>query len=91
MSLLAVQDEASPDLFLLIWGILAAALGGVFSSRRGSARMRALVVEGLERSPRQQSRDRSVPSQRFLRIVGAFVVVGGLAAVPVSLVMMIRG
>lgn len=91
MSLLAVQNEASPDVFLLIWGILAVALGGVFSSRRGSARIRALVMEGLERSPRQQSQARSVPPQRVVRIVGALFVVCGLVAVPMSLVMMTRG
>lgn len=91
MSLLAVQNEASPDLFLLVWGILAVALGGVFSSRCGSARMPAIVVEGLAQSPRRQNPARSVPSQRFVRIVGAFSVVGGFAAVPVSLVLMTRG
>lgn len=91
MSFLAVQNEAPPALFLLIWGLLAVALGGLFSTRRGSARMRALVVEGLERSPRQQTRVRSVPSQGFVRIVGAFIAVGGLTAVPVTLVMMNRG
>ncbi|MFB7341142.1 hypothetical protein ACFCZ6_13885 [Streptomyces hydrogenans] len=91
MLLLAGQtDPATGSVFLLIWGLVVILVGGTFATKRGAAGVRALVVNGLERKSRQQAEVRSV-SEGFVRIVGGFMAVCGMVAVPVSVVMLARG
>lgn len=87
---LLVRVVLPPVLFLLIWGLLAIVMGGVFARKRGAAAMRELVASRLERSPGQQAKARTAP-EGLVRSIGGFVAVCGLVTVPVSLVMMARG
>ncbi|WP_371097768.1 hypothetical protein [Streptomyces sanglieri] len=90
MLFLAGQTEPSPGPFLLVWGLLVIVTGGTIATKRGSSRMRSIVVNGLERNPRQQDKARAV-SLGFMRSVGGVLAVCGLVAVPTALVMMARG
>ncbi|WSX32518.1 hypothetical protein OG520_38520 [Streptomyces sp. NBC_00984] len=91
MLLLASQnDPAAGGVFLLIWGLVVIFVGGAFATERGAAGIHTLIVNGLERNPRQQAKARAVP-EGFLRFVGGFLAICGMVAVPVSVVMMTRG
>lgn len=91
MLLLAGQsDPAAGGVFLLVWGIGATFMGGVFATKRGAAGIHALIANGLEGNPRQQAKARTMPVS-FLRRVGGCMAIFGMVAVPVSVVMLTRG
>ncbi|MGW2088909.1 hypothetical protein [Streptomyces sp. NPDC001880] len=91
MLLLASQnDSAAGGVFLLVWGVVVIFVGGALVTERGAAGIHALIVNGLERNPRQQAKARAVP-EGFLRFVGGFLAICGMVAVSVSLVMTTRG
>ncbi|MFG3531381.1 hypothetical protein ACGF8B_32300 [Streptomyces sp. NPDC047917] len=84
------SDAAAGAVFLLVWGLVAIVFGGAFATKRGAAGIRSLIVNGLERVPRQQAESRAV-SEGFVRFVGGFLAICGMVAVPVSVVMLTCG
>ncbi|MEU6403037.1 hypothetical protein [Streptomyces sp. NPDC046985] len=89
MVTIAGQDGPSPTPFLLIWGVVALALGGALATRGVSERFRAFIVEGLASKPGYQGRARSM-SLGFPRFIGGVFMVCGMVAIPVSIAMMVR-
>ncbi|MEU5436078.1 hypothetical protein AB0G73_22245 [Streptomyces sp. NPDC020719] len=89
MNALAGQPGHGPAAFLLVWGMGATVFGAAVASERGSDRLRGLVLNGLAGNPEQQARARAVP-RAFVRGLGVFFAVAGLAAVLSSVAMLVR-
>lgn len=83
------NDPAAGAVFLLLWGLGGIIVGGAFATKRGAAAIRALVVNGLAQKSRKQAE--AAASEGFLRLIGGFLVICGIVAVPVSLGMLTRG
>ncbi|MFF3624797.1 hypothetical protein [Streptomyces sp. NPDC002467] len=83
------RDPAAGSVFLLVWGLSAIFAGGALATKRGAAGFRTRVVNRLERNPERQAAARDV-SEGFVRLVGGFLAVCGMVAVPVSTVMLFR-
>ena len=77
-------------MFLLVWSIIALLMGGALVTKRWSARFKSLIAGGLAGSPESQQRAVRTP-ESFLRLIGGFFVVAGAVALPIAVVLIVRG
>ena len=80
---LSAQAAHGGQVFLLIWGVGALAMGSAFASKKGSSWMRELIVSGLEGRPEQQARAKNFRGVRLIAgaLAGAGLIGIGAAAV----------
>ncbi|MCL6675358.1 MULTISPECIES: hypothetical protein [Streptomyces] len=85
---LSAQASHGGQVFLLIWGVAALAMGAAFGSKKGSTWVRAVVVSGLQGWPFAQAR-----AQNFsgLRAIGALLATAGLIGIGAAIVMLSGG
>lgn len=87
---LAAETGSGSGVFLLIWSIVALLMGGALATKRWSARFKSLIVGGLAGNPVSQQRAVRNPVG-FLRLIGGFFVVAGAVALPIAVVLIVRG
>ncbi|MFZ4299313.1 hypothetical protein ACOZE3_15525 [Streptomyces cinereoruber] len=88
MMQLSAQATHAGQVFLLIWGVLALAMGSVLASKKGSAWFHGLTVSGLRGRPEQQAR---AQGSGGVRAIGVIFVVSSLIGIVAAVVLLIRG
>ncbi|WP_369263483.1 hypothetical protein [Streptomyces sp. R35] len=85
---LSAQATHGGQLFLLIWGVGALAIGSALASKKGSSWFREVIASGLQGRPVEEAR-----AQNFggLRLIATALAVAGLIGTGAAVALLTRG
>ncbi|MFE0464783.1 hypothetical protein ACFW1A_36570, partial [Kitasatospora sp. NPDC058965] len=69
MTSLAAQTNTGVGPFLLVWSLVALAMGGLLATKRWSDRYKSFLLRGLDARPSAQQRADRLPAG-FVRVIG---------------------